>query len=148
MSSEFLPLHGIFPGNVDGNKQEDDGNIYDILFEYVHTEEWCQDKYDNNATNTYTRIGDIILRFINNFAGGSFFSGQVAGIQSNEKRKCKFDEDVYIHNYTLYKLQAYSTNQTVVYNDNDKEDSSNNASDDDDEGNRHDENDANEPVEN
>ena len=70
--------------------------------------------------DTCIPIGDIRFSFIKKFYGGSFFSGQVVGIQSNDKRKCKFDEDGDIHNWTLDHLQAYSAKQTAVYNDNDK----------------------------
>ena len=65
-------------------------------------------------------FGNIRFRFINKFSGGSFFSGRFVGIQANDKRKCRFDDDVDIHNYTLDQLQAYYTNQTYVYNDNDE----------------------------
>ena len=69
------------------------------------------------------------------------------GIQSNDKRKYKFDEDGDIHNYTLGHLQAYFTKHTYVYNDNDEEISSNNVRDDSDEGNGDNNNNANEPTE-
>ena len=131
---------GWFAGNIDGIRQGDDGNIYDILFEDVNTEEWSQYEYDKNAIDECIPIGNIRYRFIKNFSGGSFFSGWVVGIQSNNKRKCKFDEYGDIHNYTLNQLQAYSTKQTAVYNGNDGEDINDNVGDDDDEGNGGDDN--------
>ena len=109
---------GYFAGNIDGIRQDNDDNIYNILFEDGDTEEWIQDKYDKNAVNACIPISNFIFRFIKNFAVKSFFSGRVVGIQSNYKRKCRFDEDGDIHNYTLDQLQAYSTKQTYVYNDN------------------------------
>ena len=62
--------------------------------------------------------------------------------------KCKFDEDVDIHNYTLDQLQAYSTNQTSVYNCNGEESSRNNGSYDENEDNIENENGANKLAEN
>ena len=44
-------------------------------------------------------------------------------------------EDVNIHNYTLDQLQAYSTKQTTLYNENDQEGSSDNSIDHYNEGN-------------
>ena len=134
-----------FAGNIDGIRQADDGNIYDILFEDGDTEEWCQDKYNKNDANACITIDDVGFRFIKNFSGRSFFSVLVVGIQSNDKRKWKFDEDVYIHNYTLNQPQAYYTNQTAVYNSNDNEGTINNGRDDDDEGNGNSNYEANEP---
>ena len=92
-------------------------------------------------------FGNIGFRFMKKISVRSFFIGRVVGIQSNEKRKCKFDEDGDIHNYTLDQLQAYSINHTYVYNDNDEEISSNNVRDDSDEGNGDNNNNANEPTE-
>ena len=138
---------GWFSGNIDGIRKDDDGNIYEILFEDGNTEEWCQDKYDKNAADACIPIVDVGFRFIKKFARIYFSSGQVVGIQSNEKRKGKFDEDGDIHNYTLNKLQACSTKHTYVYNDNDEEISSNNVRDDSDEGNGDNNNNANEPTE-
>ena len=134
---------GWFGGNIDGNRQDKDDNIYEILFEYVDTEEWRQDEYDNNAADECIPVGNIRFRFIKKFSGGSFFSGRVFAIQSNDKRKCNFDEDGDIHNYTLNQLQAYSTKQTSVYNENYEECRINNSSDYDNEGNGDNENDVN-----
>ena len=50
-----------------------------------------------------------------------------------------------VHNYTLDQLQAYSSNNTYVYNDNIEKGSRNNVRDDYNEGNTNDDNDANEP---
>ena len=72
---------GWFAVNIDGISQDNDGNIYEILFEDGNTEEWSQEKYDNNSANSCIPIGDSGFRFIKKFAGGSFFSGQVVGIQ-------------------------------------------------------------------
>ena len=96
--SKFFPGMGWFGGNIDGIRQDNNGNIYEILFEDGDTEEWRQDEYDKNSKNACIPIGDIKFRFIKKFSGGSFFSGQVVGIQSNDKRKCKFDDDGDIHN--------------------------------------------------
>ena len=65
---------------------------------------------------------------------------------SQYSRKCKFDEDGDIQNYTLDHLKAYSTKQKTVYNDNenDKECCSGNASNDNFGGNSDDNNDSNE----
>ena len=52
-----------------------------------NTEEWRQDEYDKNSADSCIPIGDAGFRFIKKFAGGSFFSGRVVGIQSNDKRK-------------------------------------------------------------
>ena len=39
-----------FAGNIYGIRQDDDGNIYEILFKYGDTEEWRQDEnYKNTA---------------------------------------------------------------------------------------------------
>ena len=40
---KFFPGMGWFGGNIDRIKQDDDVNIYDILFEDGNTEEWRQD---------------------------------------------------------------------------------------------------------
>ena len=140
-------VFGWFAGNIYGIRQEGDGNIYYTLFEYGDTEEWRQDKCDNNAADACIPIGDVRFRFTKKFADGSFFSGLVFGIQSNDKHKCKFDEYGDINKYTFDQLQAYSTNQTAVYNYNYNEFSLNNGSDDGDEGNGDNENDANESAE-
>ena len=84
---------GWFAGNIDGIRQEEDGNIYDILFEDGDTEEWRQDKYDKNADDAFILIGDIRFRFMKKFSGRSLFSGRVVGIKYNEKYNCKFEED-------------------------------------------------------
>ena len=47
---------GWFAGNIDEIRQDDDGNIYEILFEDGDNEEWCQDEYDNNASYKYILI--------------------------------------------------------------------------------------------
>ena len=36
------------------------------------------------------------FRFIKKFSGRSFLSGRVVGIQSNDKRKCKFREKCFV----------------------------------------------------
>ena len=138
---------GWFRGNIDGIRQNNDGNIYEILFEDGDTEEWHKKEYDKNADDACIPIGNIGFRFIKKFSGGYFFSGQVVGIQSNDKRKCKFDEYGDIQNYTLDQQQAYSTKQTYVYNDNYKEGSRDNCSDDYNGGNRNNYNDTNDQEE-
>ena len=95
---------GCFSGNIYGIMQDNDGNIYDILFEDGDTEEWRQEKYDNNSADECISTGYLGFSFIKKFSGRYFFSGRVFGIQSNDKRKCKFDEDGDIHNYTLNNL--------------------------------------------
>ena len=55
-----------------------------------NTEEWLQGEYDKNAADSCIPIRYSGFRFIKNFADGSFFSSWVVGIQSNDKRKCKF----------------------------------------------------------
>ena len=66
---------GWFAGNTDGIRQDDDGNIYEILFKDGDTKEWRQDEYDKNTANACIPIGDAGFRFIKKFSGGSFFSG-------------------------------------------------------------------------
>ena len=105
---------GFFAGNIDGIRQDINVNIYEILFKDGGTEEWCQEKYDNNYSNACIPSGNVEFRFINKFSDGCFFSGRVVGVQYNDKRKCKFDEDGDIHNYILYRLKYYSTNHTAV----------------------------------
>ena len=90
-------------------------------------------------------IGNIGFRFVDKFSGGSFFGGRVFGIQYNDKRNCKFYEDGDIHNYTLYSMQAYSTKQIDLYNDNEEEFSRYNWRDEDDDGNGDDGSYSNEP---
>ena len=109
-----------FGGNIDGISQDNDGNIYEILFEDGDNKELRQGEYDKNAADACIPIGNVRFRFINKFSGGYIFNGRVVDIQSNGKRKCKFDENGDIHNYTLNQLQDYSTNHTAVYNDNDE----------------------------
>ena len=64
---KIFPGMGWFGGNIDGIRQDDNGNIYDILFEDGDTEEWLQDEYDNNTANACICIGNIIFRFIKKF---------------------------------------------------------------------------------
>ena len=85
--SKFFPIKGCLSGNIDGIRQDDNGNIYKVLFADDNTEEWRQEKYDKNAAYAHIPISDVGLRFIKKFAGGYFFSGRVVGIQSNDKHK-------------------------------------------------------------
>ena len=39
---KFFPGMGWFSGNIDVIRQDDDGNIYEVLFEDGDTEEWRQ----------------------------------------------------------------------------------------------------------
>ena len=67
---KLFPSMGQFEGNIDGIRQDDNGNIYDILFEDGDTEECSQDKYDNNTANACICISNIVFRFIKKFYGG------------------------------------------------------------------------------
>ena len=65
-----------------------DGNI----------EEWHQDKYYKNSSDSCIPIGHAKFRFMKKFSGGYFFSGRFFGIQSNDKRKCKFRGNCFVVN--------------------------------------------------
>ena len=144
---KFFPGLRWFAGKIDGIRRDKDGNIYDILSEDNNTEEWLQDKYNNNAAYACIPIVNVGFRFIKKFAGWSFFSGRVFGSQSNYMCKCKFDENGDPHNYTLDQLQYYYIKHKAVYNDNYEEGSRDNGSNDNNEGNGDNNNEANEPVE-
>ena len=62
----------------------------------VNTEEFRQDKYVKNDANSCMPIGDSGFRFIKKFDGGSFFSGRVVLIKSNDKRKYKFRGNFFV----------------------------------------------------
>ena len=98
---KLFPGMGWFAGNIDRIRQDDDGNIYEVLFKDGYTEEWRQEEYYKNAADTCIPIGDVGFMFIMKFSGGSFFGGRVVGIQSNDKRKCNFDEGGDIRNYKI-----------------------------------------------
>ena len=61
-----------------------------------NTEELRQDEYDDNAADSCITIGDDEFSFIKKFSGGYFFSVRVVGIQSNDKRKCKFRGNCFV----------------------------------------------------
>ena len=56
---KFFPGMGWFGGNIYGIRQDNNENIYEILFEDGNTEKWSQDEYDNNAADACITIGDI-----------------------------------------------------------------------------------------
>ena len=72
---KLFPGMGLFAGNIDGIRQNDDGNIYEILLKDGNTEEWRQDKYYNNTADACIPTGNSGFRFIKKFSGRSFFSG-------------------------------------------------------------------------
>ena len=73
-------------GDIDERPPAEDGN----------TEEWHQNKYDKNASDSCKPIGDSVFRFIKKCAGGSFFVGHIVDIQSNNKRKCKLRGNCFV----------------------------------------------------
>ena len=71
--NKFFPGMGCFAGNIDGTRQDDNGNTYEILFEDGDTEEWRQEKYDKNVANSCIPTGKVVFGFIKKFSGGYFF---------------------------------------------------------------------------
>ena len=67
---KLFPGMGWFGGNIYGIRQDNNGNIYEILFEDDDNEPFRQDEYDKNTTNEFIRIGNIVLRFVKNVSGG------------------------------------------------------------------------------
>ena len=61
---------GWFGDKIYGIRQDNNCNIYDILFEDDDNEQLRQDEYDKNNTNACIRIGNILFRFMKNVSGG------------------------------------------------------------------------------
>ena len=69
---KLFPGMGCFGNNIDGIGQDNDDNIYEILFKDGDKEERHQDEYDKNDADACMTTGDIRFRIIKNFQEDPF----------------------------------------------------------------------------